>query len=172
VKILSATIREHAGRWYVSLLVEEERVVPVNRGPTVGVDLGVKKRATLSDGAEEPNPRHLKSCLKKLKRLQRSVARKRKGSCNRKMAVQRLARLHRKVANQRADTLHRLTSRLARTKSVVVIEDLNMVGMLKNLHLAQAIGDAGFHEFRRQLTYKAAWHGCRVVVADRWEPTS
>jgi putative transposase len=76
------------------------------------------------------------------------------------------------VANQRGNTLHQFTSRLAKTKSVVVIEDLHVAGMLKNHHLAQAIGDVGFSEFRRQLTYKAAWYGCRVVVASRWEPSS
>ena len=76
------------------------------------------------------------------------------------------------MANQRANTLHHLTSRLAKTKSVVVIEDLNVAGMLKNHHLAQAIGDVGFGEFRRQLAYKAAWYGCQVLVASRWEPSS
>ena len=98
--------------------------------------------------------------------MQRAVARKRKGSQNRKKAVRRLARLHRRIANQRANTLHQLTSRLAKTKSVMVIEDLNVAGMLKNHHLAQAIGDVGFGEFRRQLTYKAAWYGCRVVMVE------
>jgi putative transposase len=171
-RILSATVSELAGHWYVSLLVEQEQVVPVNRGPMVGVDLGVKKLATVSDGEERPNPRHLRYCQRKLKRLQRSVSRKRTGSRNRQKAVCKLARLHRRIANQRADTLHQLTSRLAKTKSVVVIEDLNVSGMLKNHHLAQAIGDVGFSEFRRQLAYKAAWYGCQVLVASRWEPTS
>jgi putative transposase len=109
---------------------------------------------------------------RKIKRCQRVVSRKRKGSSNRKKAVCKLARLHRRVANQRANTLHQLTSRLAKTKAVVVIEDLNVSGMLKNHHLAQAIGDVGFAEFRRQLTYKAAWYGCQVIMASRWEPTS
>lgn len=154
------------------MLVEREHVVPTNHGPVVGVDLGLKALATLSDGAVEPNPRHLKSCLRKIKRCQRAISRKRKGSCNRRKAAQRLGRLHRTVANQRANTLHQFTSRLAKTKSVVVIEDLNVSGMLKHHHLAQAIGDVGFGEFRRQLTYKAAWYGCRVVVASRWEPSS
>jgi len=165
-------VSEQAGHWYVSVLVEQEHVVTPNRGPTVGVDLGVKRLATLSDGTTEPNPRHLRSCLKQLKRCQRAVSRKRKGSCNRRKAVQRLACLHRKIANQRANTLHQITSRLAKTKSVVVIENLNVAGMLRNHHLAQAIGDVGFYEFRRRLTYKAAWYGCRVVVASRWEPSS
>jgi putative transposase len=172
VRILSATVGEHAGHWYVSVLVEQEHVAPTNQGPVVGVDLGVKRLATLSDGTTEANPRHLRSCLKKLKRCQRAVSRKRKGSCNRRKAVQRLACLHRRVAHQRANTLHQFTSRLAKTKAVVVIEDLHVSGMLRNHHLAQAIGDVGFYEFRRQLTYKAAWYGCRVVVASRWEPSS
>jgi putative transposase len=171
-KILSATVSEHAGRWYVSVLVEQEQRALVNTGPVVGVDLGVKTLATLSDGTTIPNPRPLRSCLKKLKHCQRAVSRKQKGSCNRKKAVRKLAILHRRVANQRANTLHHLTSRLAKTKSVVVIEDLNVSGMLKNRHLAQAISDVGFGAFRRQLTYKAAWYGCQVLVASRWEPTS
>jgi len=170
--IHSATVSEHGGRWYVSVLVEEEHTAPVSHGPVVGVDLGVKTLATLSDGTSELNPRHLTYCLKKLKRLQRAVSRKPKGSHNRRKAAQRLGKLHCKVANQRANTLHHLTSRLAKTKAVVVIEDLNVSGMLKNHHLAQAIGDVGFYEFRRQLTYKAVWYGCRVVVASRWEPSS
>jgi putative transposase len=170
--ILSATVSEQAGHWYVSVLVEQEYVVPTNHGPVVGVDLGIKALATLSDGAVEPNPRHLKHRLRKIKCCQRAVSRKLKGSHNRRKAAQRLGRLHRTVANQRANTLHQFTSRLAKTKSVVVIEDLNVAGMLKNHHLAQAIGDVGFGEFRRQLAYKAAWYGCRVVVASRWEPSS
>jgi putative transposase len=171
-KILSATVSEQAGHWYVSVLVEQAQIKPVNRGPVVGVDLGVKTLATLSDGASEPNPRHLRSSLKKLKRLQRAVTRKPKGSRNRRKAAQRLGTLHRKVANQRTNTLHQFTSRLAKTKSIVVIEELNVAGMLKNHHLAQAIGDVGFYEFRRQLSYKAAWYGCQVILARRWEPSS
>jgi putative transposase len=171
-KILSATVTEQAGHWYVSVLVEQEHMVPENMGPVVGVDLGVKQLATLSDGHVEENPRHLKRRLKKIKRLQRAVSRKVKGSQNRKKAARRLGTQYRHVANQRANTLHQFTSRLAKTKSVVVIEDLNVAGMLKNHHLAQAIGDVGFGAFRRQLTYKAAWSGCRVVVASRWEPSS
>jgi putative transposase len=111
-------------------------------------------------------------CLKKLKRLQRAVTRKPKGSRNRHKAAQRLGTLHRRIANQRANTLHQVTTRLAKTKSTVVIEELHVAGMLKNHHLAQAIGDVGFGAFRRQLAYKAAWYGGWVLVASRWEPSS
>ena len=172
VQILSATVSEQAGHWYVSLQVEEEHPVPENTGPVVGIDLGIKSLATLSDGEVIPNPRHLKRRLKKLKRLQRMVSRRKKGSKNRKKAVRKLARLHRQIKNQRRNTLHQVTTRLAKTKSVLVIEDLNVSGMLKNHRLAQAIDDVGFYEFKRQLLYKASWYGSSVILADRWEPSS
>jgi putative transposase len=172
VKILSATVSEQAGHWYVSVQVEQEREVPANTGPVVGVDLGVKSLATFSDGTVIANPRHLKRRLKKIKRFHRAVSRKQKGSKNRRKAVSRLAKLYRTVANQRQNTLHQLTSTLAKTKQVIVIEDLNVSGMLKNHRLAQAIADVGFGEFRRQLTYKAQWYGSRVLLASRWEPSS
>ena len=136
--------------------VEEELAVPENTGPVVGIDLGVKQLATLSDGTVIPNPRHLKRRIKKLKRLQRVVSRRKKGSQNRKKAARKLAKLHRQITNQRHNTLHQVTTRLAKTKSVLVIENLNVSGMLKNHHLAQAIGDVGFSEFKRQLLYKAS----------------
>jgi putative transposase len=172
VQVLSATVSEQAGHWYVSLQVEQEQVVPENTGPVVGIDLGIRQLATLSDGEVIPNPHHLKRRLKKLKRLQRVVSRRKKGGKNRKKAVHKLAKLHRQVRNHRHNTLHQVTTRLAKTKSVLVIEDLHVAGMLKNHCLAQAIGDAGFYEFKRQLLYKAAWYGSRVILADRWEPSS
>jgi putative transposase len=147
-------------------------MVPENTGSVVGIDLGIKSLATLSDGEVIPNPRHLKHRLKKLKRLQRVVSRRQKGGKNRKKAVKKLAQLHRQIKQQRRNTLHQVTTRLAKTKSVLVIEDLNVSGMLQNHRLAQAIGDVGFYEFKRQLLYKAAWYGSRVILADRWEPSS
>jgi putative transposase len=172
VQILSATVSEQAGHWYVSLQVEEEQAATPNCGPVVGIDLGITHLATLSDGTVIPNPRHLKRRLKKLKRLHRMVSRRKKGGTNRKKAVRKLAKLHRQIKQQRCNTLHQVTTRLARTKSVLVIEDLHVSGTLKNHHLAQAIGDVGFYEFKRQLLYKASWYGARVLLADRWEPSS
>ena len=99
----------------------------------VGIDLGIKHLATLSDGTVIANPRHLKRRLKKVKRLQRVVNRRKKGGKNRKKAGCKLARLHRQIKNQRSNTLHQVTSRLAKTKSVLVIEDLNVSGMLKTI---------------------------------------
>src|SRR5215831_4544617 len=113
VKVLSATVSEQAGHWYVSIQVEQEQTVPANTGSVVGVDLGVKALATFSDGTVIPNPRHLKRRLKQLKRLHRVASRRTNGGKNRRKAAQRLAKRCRKVANQRANTLHQVTTRLA-----------------------------------------------------------
>jgi putative transposase len=115
LQILSTTVSEQAGHWYVSLQVEEEHSMPENTGPVVGIDLGIKQLATLSDGEIIPNPRHLKRGLKKLQRLQRVVSRRKKGGKNRKKAVQKLAKLHRQIKNQRRNRLHQVTTRLAQT---------------------------------------------------------
>jgi putative transposase len=130
VTVLTATISEQAGHWYVSVQVEQQQDIPSNRGPTAGVDLGVPALATLSDGTVIPNPTPLKRRLKQLKRLHRAVSRKQKGSKNRKKAARKLAKQYRTVANQRATMLHQVTTRPAKTKSVIVIEDLYVAGLL------------------------------------------
>ena len=172
VHILNATVSEQGGHWFVSVQVEIEMPEPETaEKPVAGVDLGILALATVSDGTRIENPRALKCSLRKIKRLQRTVARRQTGSANRRKAVQQLAQAHGHVANIRKDTLHQATSLLTRTKSVVVLEDLNVSGMMKNHHLAQAIADLGFHEFRRKLTYKGEWYGCEVQVADRFYPS-
>ena len=176
VKILSATVSERAGRWFVSLQVETD-VQPQQYEkdelhPVVGVDLGIKTLAVCSDGMTFENPNALKSKLKKLKRLQQSVSRKKKGSSNRKKAVKRVAKLHWRISNVRSDVLHKLTTYLTRAKSVVVIEDLNVSGMMKNRCLSRAISDVGLSELRRQLEYKGKWNGCLIITADRFFPSS
>jgi putative transposase len=173
VHILSATVSEKAGRWIVSLQVEMEVPDPVmEEKPVAGVDLGINRMAQVSDGTYFENPRALKRSLTKLKRLQRVVSRRQKGSANRQKAVRQLARAHFRVANLRKDALHQATTFLATTKSAIVLENLNVSGMMKNHHLAQAIADVGLYEFRRQLEYKGQWYGCEVLLADRFFPST
>ena len=171
--ILNATISEKAGHWFVSVQVEIEYPDPASEPkPVAGVDLGINHMAQVSDGMVFENPRVLKSALTRLKRLQRVVSRRQKGSANRKKAVKQLAKVHLQVANIRKDALHKATTLLTRTKSAIVIENLNVSGMLQNHHLAQAIADVGMYEFRRQLEYKGAWYGCKVQLADRFYPST
>ncbi|HEU5228951.1 MAG TPA: transposase [Ktedonobacteraceae bacterium] len=179
-KIGSATISEKAGRWYVAICVHEEQAEPTQAtGPIIGVDLGMKTLATCSDGTSHENPKALRKRLNALRRLSRRHSRKVKGSQNRKKAQRRLSRMHARIANIRRDALHKATSQIvARTKpdaerpSCIVIEDLNISGMLKNRRLSRAIADVGMYEFRRQLTYKATLAGCEVKVVSRWYPSS
>ncbi len=180
VKVLSATISEQAGRWYVSVQVEKEHAEPVSAiGPVIGVDLGIKSMAVVSDGRTFANPKALRSRLKALRRLSRRHSRKQKGGKNRKKAQRHLARMHARIAHIRNDILHKATSSLVmKTKSpderpaVIVLEDLNVAGMLKNRRLSRAIADVGLSEFRRQITYKAAEAGVQVKTVSRWYPSS
>jgi putative transposase len=180
VKIGSATISEKAGRWYVSICVHEEQAEPrPSTGEVIGVDLGMKMLAVVSDGRTFDNPKALRKKLNKLKRTSRWHTRKRKGSQNRQKAKARLARMHARIANVRKDSLHKATSALvARTKpvtlrpAVIVLEDLHVSGMLKNRRLSRAIADVGMYEFRRQIEYKAAFAGVRVKIVSRWYPSS
>ena len=171
--VLSATVSEKAGRWFVSVLVREEIDVPANNGgPTVGVDLGIAKLATVSDGTVIQNPHALVRHERKKKHLQRELARKKKGSKNRADAQRKLARCEMRIANIRRDALHKATTWLTKTKSVIVVEDLAVQNMMKNHHLAKSLADAGLGEFRRQLTYKASWYGCRLIAAARAYPST
>jgi putative transposase len=180
VKILSATVSEQAGRWFVSVQVEEEQPDPsLAMGHTVGVDLGIKTLATCSDGTVMQNPKALISNLKKLQRLSRRHSRKQKGSKNRAKATRKLARLHAHIANIRHDIQHKATSWIiAKTKPdqerpcCIVMEDLNVSGMLKNRKLAHAIADVGFSEFRILIEYKAKYAGSLVYTVSQWEPSS
>jgi putative transposase len=143
-RILSATVTRRANRWYVSVTVEMEIAIPEPpSGGPVGVDLGVKTLATLSNGTTYSNRARLG-----------------------------LARLHLRIFNIRQDTLHKITTYLAKNHSQIVIEDLCVSGMLRNRKLSRAIADVGFYEFRRQLEYKCEWYGSELVVAPRFFPSS
>jgi putative transposase len=171
-KLMGATVSRTAGRWFVSFTVEVEREVPDPAGGVVGVDLGVSNLAVLSTGEKIPNPRHYRQSLRRLRRASRAYSRTRPGSGRRTRRAARLARIHARVADQRRDGLHKLTTRLAGEFGTVVVEDLNVAGMVKNRRLARSISDAGFGEVRRQLDYKTIWCGGRLEVADRWYPSS
>ena len=172
--MLRMTISQRAGRWYASLTVEREDkpVAKHPKGGAVGVDLGVKHLATLSDGTVIENPRYLRKAERKLKQAQQALSRKAKGSNRRAKAKATVARIHARVSNQRQDGLHKLTTWLTRKYSGISIEDLHVAGMVKNRHLAKSISDAAFGEFRRQLEYKAARTGARLHVVDRWYRSS
>ncbi len=166
-----------ADRWYVSLTVEVDLPEPEPvEGPAVGIDVGLAHFATLvkEDGTVEkiPAPRPLLRYLRLLRRRQRRHSKKQKGSKNRKKSALRLARLHRRIRHIRQDFLHKVTTHLAKTKRVVVVEDLSVSGLLKNPKLARHIADVGWGEFRRMLAYKCPWYGSRLVEANRYFPSS
>lgn len=173
-RVLRMTVSQRAGRWFAALTVERDDnpMTKPPRGGAVGVDLGIKTLATLSDGTVIENPRCLAASERRLKRAQKALSRKVKGSRRRAKARAKVARLHARVANQRLDAMHKATTWLAGTFSEICIEDLHVAGMVKNRRLAKAVSDASFAEFRRQLEYKTARTGAALHIVDRWYPSS
>jgi putative transposase len=175
-------VRREAGRWFCSFTVEVHRAAraPQHPAEAVGVDLGVSNLAVLSTGAIVPNPQHLDTAQRKIRSAARAVSRRAgphrqagtRPSKRWERARRRLARLHARAANLRRDGLHKLTTSLACGYGTVVVEDLNVAGMLTNRRLARRLADAGFGEIRRQLADKTTWNGGALVVADRWFPSS
>lgn len=173
-RVLRMSVSKRGGRWQASLTVERGDF-PIPRPPksgNVGIDLGVKELATLSDGTVIHNPHALKSNLRRLKRAQRTLSHKTRGSNRRRKARVRVARLHARVADLRSDALNKTTTMLAHTYADISIENLNVAGMVKNHRLAQSVQDAALAEFRRQLAYKTTQTGARLHVIDRWYPSS
>ena len=188
-RIMSATVSKEADRWFVSFTCEVVRPTPPDNcnGDTVGVDLGVFRLMTLSTGAVVPGGHALAFSMSRLRRLQRNVARRQIGSKRRRRAVFRLARAHRRVRNVRRDYLHKVTTHLAKSHGRVVIEDLNVVGMMASgrktparqgqyvrakAGLNRGLADAAFGQLRRMLAYKCGWHGSQLVVATRFFASS
>jgi putative transposase len=182
-KVTSATVKREAGRWYVSfcVAVEKRDRQPTRPDAVIGVDLGIITLAVFSDGRPAVgNPRHYDTARRKLRRLSRTVSRRvgpdrrtgQRPSHRWQRANRQRNKVHHRVANLRRDGIHQLTTSLAREYGTIVVEDLHVSGMVKNQTLARVVSDAGFGEIRRQLTYKTAWNGGRVVVADRWFPSS
>ncbi|MEB3180191.1 MAG: RNA-guided endonuclease TnpB family protein, partial [Nostocaceae cyanobacterium] len=171
IKPKSVTISRQADRWFISFRFEVETQKSVQTN-VVGVDLGVKNLATLSTGEVILGAKSYKKFAAKLSRMQWLNRHKIPLGANWKKAQLQIARLHRKIANIRSCTLHKLTTLLAKNHGTVVIEDLNVSGMLANHKLAASIADMSFFEFRRQLTYKCTLRGSKLVVVDRWFPSS
>ncbi|MCL1870533.1 MAG: transposase [Promicromonosporaceae bacterium] len=186
-RILFATVTRRGGRWRISLNVEAADLHPAARHPArgdgdhtgwVGVDRGLHAPvvAALADGTQtlriDAAPRALRAAQPATRRLQKAVSRKVKGSTNRRAAVKRLARHHERVRARRHHFLHQVSNLLVKTHDRLVIEDLNITGMLTNHHLAAAISDAAWGQLARQITYKMAWRGGQLLTADRWFPSS
>jgi putative transposase len=165
--------REPDGRWYVTFAVDASAPAPLpGTGRAAGVDLGITSFAVTSDGERIANPRHLERRAGNLARYQRRLARCQRGSANRAKARAKVARAHRKVRDARADFLHKTTTGLVRGHDLIAIEDLAVKNMVRNRRLARAISDCGWGEFRRQLQYKCERAGRRLVVIDRWYPST
>jgi len=171
-EIRSVTISEDAGHWYAALNVEVEPPEHAHPQGSVGIDLGVKTLAFLSDGTQYENQGRLRPELRKLKRLSRELSRRQEGSGRWNRTRQKLAKLHRRIANRRLDYQHKMTTEIASTYRVIGVEDLNVAGMLRNRRLALSISDGGFGEIRRQLSYKSEWYGGEMVQIDRFFPSS
>jgi putative transposase len=166
------SISRIADDWYIAFAYEQECPLTQKSVDVVGVDLGIKELATLSTGVTFPNPKAYKKNIQKLKRLSKTLARKAKGSNNRNKAKVKLAKHHNRVSNIRKDSLHKVTHYLCKNHALVVVEDLNVSGMMANHKFAQSIADCGFYEFKRQLEYKCKKFGSTLMVVDRWYPSS
>ena len=172
-RICHATVsRSATGKYYVSILCEEEKQMPPIASGEIGIDLGIKDMAVCSNGERIANPKFLEKGEKHLKYLQRQASRKRKGSNRRRRARLRLSRHHEKVANRRRDYIHKFTARIVRENQTICIEDLNTKGMQSNHHLAKSIGSVSFSEIARQLEYKCRWNGRGFVKVGRWYASS
>lgn len=164
--------KDAAGRYFVSLLVEEDIALLPVVNAVVGVDVGIKDVAVLSTGERTGNPRHTAKYAAKLAKAQKRLAKKQKGSANRRKAKLKVARIHAKISDARRDFTHKLTTTLIREKQVICVENLAVKNMVKNPTLAKSISDSNWGELVRQLEYKAGWYGRTVVSIDRWFPSS
>jgi putative transposase len=160
-------------RWHISLLVDNPNIQPLRAiDKAIGLDLGITSLLVTSDGDKIVNPRHFEQLRKKLRKVQKALSRKQKGSCNRSKARLKVARVQGAIADSRKDFLHKLTTQLVRENQTIAVEDLAVKNMIKNPKLARHIADAAWGELVRQLEYKARWYGRNLVKIDRWFPSS
>lgn len=174
-RILSATVKQvPTGKYFVTICCADVPSPSISEGSIeiLGIDAGIHDIATCSNGTRLANPKNLTKSEAKLKREQRKLSRKQKGSHNRERQRIKVARVHENIANQRKDTLHKFTTSAIRESQAIAVEDLHVKGMVRNHHLAKAIADASMSEMIRQLEYKCAWYGRNFVKVDRFYPSS
>ena len=161
-----------SGKYFASILCEVDIPKPIYSGNEIGLDYGIKAFVTTSEGEIIESPKYLRINEPKLKRLQKRVSRKVKGSNNRRKAIKRLASQHEKVSNQRQDFLHKTSRQLVSENQAIYIESLAISNMIRNHCLAKSISDSGWNTFVNMLKYKGSWYGCRIIEIDRWFPSS
>lgn len=173
-KVNNVVVKRIADKYFAVVNIEVPHETPMvsENQVTVGVDFGIKDMMILSDGTIYKNPKALKSNLKQLKRLQRSLSRKHKGGSNKYKAQMKVAKKHYKISCIRKNAIHQATTEIVKSYDRIIIEDLNVKGMVKNHNLAQALSEVSFGEIRRQLAYKSNWNGKELIVADRFFPSS
>jgi putative transposase len=164
--------KDRAGRYFVTFMLDEKRSELTKTNQTVGIDLGISRLATLSNGERIANPRHLRKAQRNLARAQRILARRQKGSKRRERARLRVARIHAHIADARMDHMQKVTTDLVHRFDTICIEDLNLRGMVKNHALARSLSDASLGLFGRLLEYKCDWYGKELIKVDRWFPSS
>ena len=172
VKILGATIGRHGTHWYLSIQVEIEQEYAPVAGPPVGIDVGVARLATLSDGKQFENQKPLTRLLQQVRHLNKELARRTKGSANWQKTKRKLARLHQRIASMRNDSHHKIAFTVSERYSFIGVEDLNVTGMVKNRKLSRALSDAGLGQLLRYISTKAGRHGTPVIKVDRFFPST
>jgi putative transposase len=176
-KVKTCTVsRTSTNKYYISILVDNGSELPEKQAfdetTTIGVDVGIKDFAILSNGSKIENPKYLKNSMQRLKVLQRRLSKKKKGSSNWNRLKRQVAKLHEKISNQRNDFQHKLSRKLILENQAVALENLNVKGMVKNHHLAQSITDAAWSSFVLKLEYKAEWYGKTILRIGRFEASS
>lgn len=170
--VVATISKNNLNQYFVSIITEKEITIPSQVDGNIGIDLGIKDFATLSNGKKIKNPKILKRNLKKIKFLQRQLSKAKKTSNSRNKRKLKLAKYHQKIANIRNDFLHKITNSISNENQIVVLEDLAVRNMMKNHKLAQAISDVSWYQFKRQLDYKCKWKGRSLIVIDRFFPSS